>query len=237
MDILEQIRGKLIVSCQALEHEPLFGSAIMKKMAKAAQEGGAGAIRANGVSDIIAIKEETKLPVIGLIKRFYEGCDVYITPTLKEIEELISTGCEIIAIDATDRCHPDNVSLASKVKRIHEAGILAMADISTYEEAVNAKSIGFDLISTTLSGYTPYSRQEESPDVELVGRLVRDLDIPIIAEGRISTTEDIIAIRKEQPYAIVVGSAITRPQLITRKFYDAYMDNEKNIVKMDKISE
>lgn len=237
MDILEQIRGKLIVSCQALEHEPLFGSAIMKKVAKAAQEGGASAIRANGVSDIIAIKEETKLPVIGLIKRFYEGCDVYITPTLKEIEELISTGCEIIAIDATDRCHPDNVSLASKVKRIHEAGILAMADISTYEEAVNAKSIGFDLISTTLSGYTPYSRQEESPDVELVGRLVRDLDIPIIAEGRISTTEDIIAIRKEQPYAIVVGSAITRPQLITRKFYDAYMDNEKNIVKMDKISE
>ena len=237
MDILEQIRGKLIVSCQALEHEPLFGSAIMKKVAKAAQEGGASAIRANGVSDIIAIKEETKLPVIGLIKRFYEGCDVYITPTLKEIEELISTGCEIIAIDATDRCHPDNVSLASKVKRIHEAGILAMADISTYEEAVNAKSIGFDLISTTLSGYTPYSRQEESPDVELVGRLVRDLDIPIIAEGRISTTEDIIAIRKEQPYAIVVGSAITRPQLITRKFYDAYMDNEKHIVKMDKISE
>lgn len=237
MDILEQIRGQLIVSCQALEHEPLFGSDIMRKMAKAAQEGGASAIRANGVSDIIAIKEETKLPVIGLIKRFYDGCEVYITPTVKEIEELIGSGCEIIAMDATNRCHPDSVNLTDKVELIHKAGLLAMADISTYEEAIYAKSIGFDLISTTLSGYTTYSRQEDSPDVELVGRLVKDLEMPIIAEGRISTIEDIVAIKKEKPFAIVVGSAITRPQMITKRFHDAYIDEQIHSKTFDKISE
>lgn len=223
MNVLETIKGKLIVSCQALEHEPLHGSHIMRKMAKAAKEGGAVAIRANGVNDIIAIKEETNLPVIGLVKRDYKECEVYITPTTKEIKELISSGCEIIAMDATNRCHPDNVSLKEKLDLIHQAGLLAMADISTYEEAVFAQELGFDVVSTTLSGYTPYSRQAEGPDVELVGRLVKSLNIPVIAEGKINSIDDLLEVKAQNPYAIVVGSAITRPQLITQRYANAYV--------------
>ena len=222
MNILDKIKGRLIVSCQALENEPLYGSHIMRKMAKAAKEGGAVAIRANGYNDIVAIKEETGLPVIGLIKKDYDNCDVYITPTIHEIDELISAGCEIIAMDATNRCHPDNVSLEDKVKRIHKAGLLAMADISTYEEALYAESIGFNLISTTLSGYTPYSPQLEGPDIDLVKRLVNDLQIPIIAEGRITTLEELKEIKLLNPFSIVIGSAITRPHLITKKFTEIY---------------
>jgi N-acylglucosamine-6-phosphate 2-epimerase len=221
MNIIKQLKGKLIVSCQALEGEPLYGSHIMRKMALAAKEGGASAIRANGVEDIKAIKEETNLPIIGLIKRDYPNCDVYITPTVKEIKELIGSGCEIIAMDATDRCHPDGVSLKGKVDLIHEAGLLAMADISTENEAIEAEKIGFDLVSTTLSGYTPYSKQQEKPDVELVGTLVKKLSIPVIAEGRITTIEDFKAVKAKKPHAIVVGTAITRPQTITKRFVDA----------------
>ncbi|NMA05226.1 MAG: N-acetylmannosamine-6-phosphate 2-epimerase [Acholeplasmataceae bacterium] len=219
--MIKQLKGKLIVSCQALEGEPLYGSHIMRKMALAAKEGGASAIRANGVEDIKAIKEETNLPIIGLIKRDYPNCDVYITPTVKEIKELIGSGCEIIAMDATDRCHPDGVSLKGKVDLIHEAGLLAMADISTENEAIEAEKIGFDLVSTTLSGYTPYSKQQEKPDVELVGTLVKKLSIPVIAEGRITTIEDFKAVKAKKPHAIVVGTAITRPQTITKRFVDA----------------
>lgn len=223
--ILDQIKGKLIVSCQALEHEALHGSHIMRKMAKAAQLGGAVAIRSNSVSDILAIKEETGLPVIGLIKRDYPNSDVYITPTVKEIEELLTTKCEIIAMDATLRQHPDNVSLADKVKLIQSHGVLTMADISTYEEAIAAQEAGFDMISTTLSGYTPYSPKLEGPDIELVKRLTKDLTIPIIAEGRISSIEDVLKIKEANPFSMVVGGAITRPDQITRRFVAAF--NEK----------
>lgn len=226
MKILDLIKGKLIVSCQALSDEPLHGPHIMKKMAKAAKEGGAVAIRANGFDDIVAIKEETNLPIIGLLKREYPGCDVYITPTVQEINELIQSGCEIIAMDATNRCHPDKVSLKDKLDIIHTAGLLAMADISTYEEAVNAQAMGFDIVSTTLSGYTPYSKQLIGPDIELVAELVRDLKIPVIAEGRISTVEEVIELQALNPHAIVVGSAITRPQMITKKFVDALKEKK-----------
>lgn len=220
--ILKQLKGKLIVSCQALEGEPLYGSHIMRKMALAAKEGGASAIRANGFEDIVAIKEETNLPVIGLIKKDYPNCEVYITPTTREIEELIKSGCEIIAMDATNRCHPDGVSLKEKVDLIHKAGLLAMADISTEDEAIKAEKLGFDIVSTTLSGYTPYSKQQEKPDIELVRKLVGKLSIPVIAEGKITTIEEFEAVKAEKPHAIVVGSAITRPQLITKRFVDAY---------------
>ncbi|MGI6782270.1 MAG: N-acetylmannosamine-6-phosphate 2-epimerase [Acholeplasmataceae bacterium] len=222
MKVLELIKGKLIVSCQALEHEPLHGSHTMRKMALAAKEGGAAAIRANGIEDIVAIKEETNLPVIGLIKKGYPNCDVYITPTINEINELIKSGCEIIALDATNRCHPDGSSLKERIDLIHKAGLIAMADISTVEEAIKAEKLGFDIVSTTLSGYTPYSKQQEAPDIELVETLVNELSIPVIAEGRITTIEDFEAVKAKNPFAIVVGSAITRPQLITKRFVDAY---------------
>ena len=158
---LAQLKGNLIVSCQALETEPLHSSFIMSKMALAAKEGGAKGIRANSVADINAIKEEVDLPVIGIIKRDYPDSPVYITATKQEVTELLTTEAEIIALDGTKQVRPHHEQLADLVELIHEGGRLAMADVSTLEEAITAEKLGFDIVSTTLAGYTPYSKKTE----------------------------------------------------------------------------
>lgn len=219
-NMLEKIKGKLIVSCQALEDEPLHSSFIMSKMALAAEQGGAVGIRAQSVVDIIEIKKMVDLPVIGIIKRNYVDSEIYITPTKKEIVELISTKCEMIAIDATMRKRPNDESLEALVKEIHNANLLAMADCSTYEEAINAEKIGFDCVSTTLCGYTTYSSDFSGPNIELIKQLVNELTIPVIAEGKINTPNDLALVLESGAYAAVVGGAITRPRDITKKFVD-----------------
>ena len=151
----EDIRGKLIVSCQALPEEPLHSAFIMGRMARAAKEGGAVAIRAQSMADILEIREVTGLPVIGLVKRNYPDSEIYITPTHQEVEELLATGCEVIALDMTDRPRPAQEQMTALVQQIHAAGRLVLADISTYAEGVAAAGLGADAISTTLSGYTP----------------------------------------------------------------------------------
>lgn len=223
--MLDIIKDKLIVSCQALEDEPLHSSFIMGKMANAAKIGGAVAIRAQGVEDIIEIKKVTNLPVIGIIKRNYEDSPIYITPTKKEIDELLNTKCEMIAIDATNRNRPNNENLKELINYIKSNNVLVMADISNYEEAIKAYEYGVDCISTTLSGYTPYTKKLEGPDFDLIEKLVKELDIPIIAEGRINTPEELAKSLSIGAYSAVVGSAITRPQLITEKFTKAIAKN------------
>ncbi|MBC6002695.1 N-acetylmannosamine-6-phosphate 2-epimerase [Paeniclostridium sp. NSJ-45] len=223
--MLDIIKDKLIVSCQALEDEPLHSSFIMGKMANAAKIGGAVAIRAQGVEDIIEIKKVTNLPVIGIIKRNYEDSPIYITPTKKEIDELLNTNCEMIAIDATNRNRPNNENLKELINYIKSNNVLVMADISNYEEAIKAYEYGVDCISTTLSGYTPYTKKLEGPDFDLIEKLVKELDIPIIAEGRINTPEELAKALSIGAYSAVVGSAITRPQLITEKFTKAIAKN------------
>lgn len=219
--MLDLVRGKLIVSCQALENEPLHSSFVMGKMAMAAKEGGAVAIRAQGVEDIKEIKKETGLPVIGIIKRNYNDSEIYITPTKKEIDELLTTGCEMIALDCTNRKRPKDENLADLIKYIKENNVLVMADISTYEEAIEAERLGADCVSTTLAGYTPYSEKKAGPDFELIDRLVSDLKVPVIAEGKINTPKDLKEVYEHGVFSAVVGSAITRPQLITEKFVNA----------------
>lgn len=221
MRFLTDVQGKLIVSCQALPDEPLHSSFIMGRMALAAKEGGAVAIRAQSSEDIREIQKVTGLPVIGLVKRNYEDSPIYITPTMAEVEDLLTTNCEMIALDMTDRPRPHQEKLPDLLARIHEGGRLVLADISTYEEGMAAAKLGADAISTTLSGYTPYSPQLSGPDVELVAALSRDLDIPVFAEGRINRPEDIQRVMAAGAYAPIVGSAITRPQLITAKFAQA----------------
>ncbi|MGV9040346.1 N-acetylmannosamine-6-phosphate 2-epimerase [Clostridioides difficile] len=189
--MLDKVKGRLIVSCQALENEPLHSPFIMGRMAKAAMEGGAVGIRAQGVEDIIEIKKVTGLPVIGIIKRNYEDSDIYITPTKKEVDELLTTGCEMIALDATNRVRPNNEDLKELIKYIKENGVLVMADISNYDEAIKAQEYGVDCVSTTLSGYTPYTKTLEGPDFVLMERLVKDLEIPVIAEGKVNTPQDL----------------------------------------------
>lgn len=218
---LAQLKGNLIVSCQALETEPLHSSFIMSKMALAAKEGGAKGIRANSVADINAIKEEVDLPVIGIIKRDYPDSPVYITATKQEVAELLTTKAEIIALDGTKQVRPHNEQLADLVELIHEGGRLAMADVSTLEEAVAAEKLGFDIVSTTLAGYTPYSKKTEEPDFDLLAAVVKNVKIPVIMEGHTYLPEHVTEALKIGAYSVVVGSIITRPQLITERYVKA----------------
>lgn len=228
-NLLLSLKDNLIVSCQAQEDEPLHSDFIMSRMALAAKIGGAVAIRANSVKDIKAIKQVVDLPIIGLIKIEYENSDIYITPTMKEIKELVEVGCEIVALDATKRPQTDNVSLKDKVKYLHDNNVLAMGDISTLEEGIKAEEAGFDMVSTTLSGYTPYSRQNEGPDHLLIKELKENISIPVIAEGKISGEADLLKVLDENPYAVVIGGAITRPQQITKRYNEIIQkEREKN---------
>jgi len=219
--MLADIKGKLIVSCQALSDEPLHSSFIMGRMALAAKIGGAAAIRAQSAEDIRAIRDAAQLPVIGLVKRNYDDSPIYITPTLREVEELLSTDCAMVALDMTARPRPGGVDVSLLIRRIHEAGRLVLADISTYAEGMAAAAAGVDAVSTTLSGYTPYSRQLAGPDLKLVQELSRYCTVPVFAEGRIQGPDDIVRVMAAGAYAPIVGSAITRPQLITATFSSA----------------
>jgi putative N-acetylmannosamine-6-phosphate epimerase len=219
LPLISSLKRGLIVSCQALPHEPLHGQAIMARMARAAHEGGAVGIRANGPDDVRAIREAVSLPLIGLFKDGSEG--VYITPTLAHARVIAEAGADIIALDATPRPRPNGERLEEMVEAIHALGKLVMADISTFDEGRAAEAAGVDLLSTTLSGYTPYSPQQPGPDLELVRRLAGAAHVPVIAEGRISTPDELMAALEAGAYAVVVGGAITRPQSITRRFVDA----------------
>lgn len=222
--MLEQIRGKLVVSCQALADEPLHSSFVMGRMALAAKEGGAAAIRAQGVGDILEIRRVTGLPVIGLIKRRQEDFPVYITPTAREVTELLATPCEMVALDATRWRRSGEA--AELMARIHGAGRLALADVATYEEGLEAVKAGADAVSTALAGYTEDSPLTSGPDLALVERLVAALPVPVLAEGRIASPEDLRRAMAAGAWAAVVGSAITRPQLITAEFARALMPPE-----------
>lgn len=218
--ILKNLEGGLIVSCQALEDEPLYGSTIMGKMASAAREGGAVGIRANTPADIKAIKQAIDLPVIGLYKKNYQDSEIYITPTLKEVAEVVEAGADIVAFDATNRIRPGGQLLADFVKEIKEKfpSVLLMADISTIEEGLDAVDLGCELISTTLAGYTPYTEHITAFDKALLNALVEKTECPIIAEGRVNTPELAAECIRAGAFAVVVGSAITRPQEITKQF-------------------
>ena len=222
---LARLRWGLVVSCQALAGEPLHSSAIMARMAVAAQEGGAVGLRSNSPDDVAAIKAAVPdLPLIGLWKVVVPGFDdVYITPRLTEVLAVARAGADIIALDATLRPHPDGS--AADLIRAAKAALpdkLIMADIATVADALAAADAGADVISTTLSGYTADSPRLDGPDLDLVRRLiVLDLPIPVIAEGRIHSPEQARAALDAGAWAVVVGGAITRPQQIARRFADA----------------
>ncbi|MEH7246794.1 N-acetylmannosamine-6-phosphate 2-epimerase [Neobacillus niacini] len=218
--IINTFKGGLIVSCQALEAEPLFGSETMGKMALAAKKGGAVGIRANTGIDIIEIKKAVSLPIIGLVKQNYEDSEIYITPTIKEVDEVIRAGADIIAFDATNRIRPNGQTITDFVEAVKEKypNQLLMGDISTLEEGIFAADLGVDMISTTLCGYTPYTSQYHSFNKDLLTNLVNETNIPIVAEGRIDTPELAAECIRLGAYAVVVGSAITRPQEITKRF-------------------
>lgn len=218
MKDLNQLKGKLIVSCQALPEEPLHSSYIMGRMAYAAYVGGASGIRANTVVDIQEIKKNVSLPIIGIIKKQYGENQVYITPTLKEIDELVTEGVDIIAIDGTKRERPDGNTLDELMKQVRKKypKQLFMADISSVDEAIMAEKLGFDVVGTTLVGYTEYTKGND-PIIELE-KVIKAVSIPVIGEGNLDTPEKARKAIELGAFAVVVGGAITRPQQITKKF-------------------
>lgn len=215
---LEKIKGHLVVSCQALADEPLHSSFIMGRMAYAAYVGGASGIRANTVEDIREIKKNVDLPIIGIIKHQYGDNNVYITPTMAEIAPLVEEGVDIIAIDGTKRNRPDDRSLEALMKEVHEKypNQLFMADISSVEEAKTCEKLGFDIVGTTLVGYTPYTKGNNP--LEELGKVIEAVNIPVIGEGNLDTPEKARLALELGAHAVVVGGAITRPQQITAKF-------------------
>lgn len=219
---LESLKGKLIVSCQALPHEPLHSSFIMGRMAVAAKEGGARGIRANTKEDIAEIKSRVELPVIGIVKRDYEDSKVYITATMREVEELMEVHPEIIAMDATSALRPGGKSLDEFFREVKERypKQLFMADCSTVEEALHADELGFDFIGTTMVGYTEQSKELriETNDFEIIREILAKAKHPVIAEGNINTPEKVKRVIELGCFSVVVGSIITRPQLITKAF-------------------
>lgn len=224
-DKVKSIHQKLIVSCQALPQEPLHSSFIMGRMALAAFQGGAYGIRANTKEDIAEIQNNVDLPIIGIVKRDYDDSAVYITPTMKEVEELMEVKPEIIALDATGALRPGNVTLDDFFKKCRKTypDQLWMADCSTIEEALHADELGFDFIGTTMVGYTPQSKGDkiEENDFEIIRTILARAKHPVIAEGNINTPEKVKRVIELGCYSVVVGSIITRPQLITKAFADA----------------
>ncbi len=224
-DFFEQIKGKVIVSCQAVPGEPLYveEKSIMYLMARAAKQAGTPAIRTSSIRDVIAIKQETGLPVIGLIKVKYEGFESYITPTMKEVDELAAAGADVIALDCTNQKRGDGKTVSefiTEVRAKYPQAIL-MADISTFEEGVNAWKLGVDLVGTTMSGYTSYSPKLPGPDYELIRRLSETVTVPVIGEGRIHEPAQAVQALEAGAFAVVVGGAITRPLEIAQRFMQA----------------
>jgi len=223
-NILQSLQKKLIVSCQANEGEPLHGyPRICQALAEAAITGGAAGIRANYPENVSLIREITSLPVIGIYKKIYKESEVFITPTLQEVDSLVEAGADIIALDGTKRPRPQKQTLSDIIKKGKEQypDLCFMADVSTEEEGKYCHDLGFDIIATTLSGYTPYSPQISGPDFKLVARLANRLSTPVIAEGRISKPEEARIMLEIGAWSVVVGGAITRPHTITQKFASA----------------
>lgn len=215
-ELLQALRGGLIVSCQAPEDDPLSGPQAMARMAASVAVPGVVAIRAEGLDDIAAIKAAVELPVIGLWKDG-DPADVYITPTLAHGLAVAGAGADIVALDSTMR-RPDG-QLGDIIRRLqYDTGTLVLADVSTTEEGHEAVKAGADLVATTLSGYTSQSPAAAGADLRLVERLARKLPVPVIAEGRIADPGTAREALQRGAWAVVVGTAITRPRLIAEQF-------------------
>lgn len=223
--LFDQIKGGLIVSCQALEHEPLYTKegGVMPLMAKAAAQSGAVGIRANTVRDITQIKAVVDLPVIGIIKKDYPGTPMYITVTMAEVDALVECGVDILAVQGTSAPRPDGSTAADFIRQIKAKypQQLIMADIATLEEAMACAEAGADFVGTTMRGYTPETKGIDDIDFAFITELTQKCPAKVIAEGHIHSPEQAVQALQAGAFALVVGGAITRPAEITARFTGA----------------
>jgi N-acylglucosamine-6-phosphate 2-epimerase len=222
--VLAPLKHGIIVSCQAAPGSPMDRPDILAAFAQCAEQAGAVGIRANHGPNIAAIRAAVTLPIIGIKKREVEGYEIYITPEWQDVLEAYNAGARIIALDATARPRPGPEDFAALTRRIHSelADTLVMADVSTYEEGVQAAQDGADIVATTMSGYTSYTEEKKAhgPDLELVRRLSAALDTPVICEGRVHTPEQARQALEAGAFAVVVGTAITAPAWITSQYVE-----------------
>ena len=223
-ELLNRLKRGLIVSCQVQPDDPVYSMDFVLKMAQAAEWAGAAGIRANSPDQIKMIREHVNLPLIGLYKIWHEDTDVFITPTLDAARQVWDAGADIIALDCTDQIthegKPAWELLPLVQKEIPDA--LIFADVSTYEEAKRAVDLGADIVGPTLYGYTEATKHIEEPNLREFARMCRDFGDRafMIMEGHIYTPEDAVKCLYLGADAVVVGSAITRPHLIAKRFVD-----------------
>lgn len=219
--VLEQMRGRLVVSCQAYPGEAMRDPRTMEQVAVAVVTGGAAAVRAQGLADIAAIAARVHVPVVGLWK---DGDDpVFITPTLEHAVAVAEAGAHVVAIDGTRRPRPDGRTLAETVAGLRERvpGVLVMADCGSLDDALEAQAAGVDVLGTTLAGYSGERPKTDGPDLELLDQMVARCDLPVMVEGRVHTPAHAAEAIARGAFSVCVGTAITHPTTITTWFRDA----------------
>jgi N-acylglucosamine-6-phosphate 2-epimerase len=220
--IVRALEGAVLVSCQAGPGSPLDAPSTIAALALSAAAGGALGFRLDGPANVSAVHAVSRLPIIGIRKVDRQGYDVRITPTLDDARSVVEAGATIVALDATDRPRPGGETVSGIISALHAIGIPVMADISTVAEAEAAVAVGADLVATTLAGYTPGTADLDGfqPAFDLL-RAIADFPVPVVVEGRIWSPEHVVRAFEGGAYAVVIGSAVTAPNLITRRFIDA----------------
>lgn len=218
--LLQTLAGGLIVSCQAPDSDPFRDAVSIARFAQAAERGGAVGVRINSADDVRAVMETVRLPVIGLQKRMQEDGKVQITPSFSDARDLVDSGAQIVAVECTARAQ--RFGALELVRRIRsELRVAVMADIATVEEAIAAEEAGVDLVASTMRGYTDETGHVRAFQPEFISGLAAHIKVPVLAEGRVDTPQQAAEALRAGAHAVIVGTAITRPEIIASRFVAA----------------
>lgn len=218
--LIKQLHKSVIVSCQARSGEPFDAPHFIAEFAKSAVLGGAAGLRIDRRENIQAVKETVNVPVIGIRKRKFEGCDVYITPSLADVMEVVSTDAEIVGMDGTIRRRPRGLKLKELTDYCHHHGKLVLADIATESDAEYAIANGADFLATTLLGYTEETQNRKIPDMAFLNVIVNHSPVPVFLEGGVTLPEQVKEALHIGAHGVIVGKAITMPHFIVRQFVE-----------------
>ncbi len=221
MNVVSLIPRGLIVSCQAEDDSPFNAPPFIAAFARSAELGGAIALRLRDIDNVVAVRKHVRLPIIGITKGAYADGSVLVTPSRDDVAQLFASGADLVAADVTDRTGPDGIHRLEWFRSVRrEFAQPLMADVATYDEGIRAAEAGADLVATTLAGYTPSTARSrrDVPDFELIERLAKDLPGKVVAEGRVWTPEQAALALRLGAVAVVVGTAITRPIDIVKRF-------------------